>query len=63
MSNDPNRRSFLQATAGGLVVSSSLTSPDTRVTAANTETKHSIPVTGDVLRTTGQLSNDGKAII
>ena len=63
MSNDPNRRSFLQATAGGLVVSASLTSPDTRVTAANTETKHSIPVTGDVLRTTGQLSNDGKAIL
>ncbi|MDB4654693.1 FAD-dependent oxidoreductase, partial [Rubripirellula sp.] len=63
MNSDSTRRRFLQVTAGGLVVSSALTSPDTQVAGATEQVKRITPATGDVLRTTGELSNDGKAIL
>ena len=60
---DRSRRSFLKATAGGLVVSSSLTSPDTsRADTADVTTIRG-SVAGDVLRTHGSLSKDGQAIL
>ena len=62
MNNDSTRRRFLQVTTGGLVVSSALTSPDTRVAGATEKVKRVTSGTGDVLRTTGVLSDDGKAI-
>jgi hypothetical protein len=63
MNSDSTRRRFLQVTAGGLVVSSALTSPDTQVAGATEQVKRITPATGDVLRTTGEVSNDGKAIL
>ncbi|MCP4512913.1 MAG: FAD-dependent oxidoreductase, partial [Fuerstiella sp.] len=39
-----------------------MTSPDTRVARATEQVKRVSPSTGDVLRTAGKLSNDGKAI-
>ncbi|MDA7875101.1 FAD-dependent oxidoreductase [Rhodopirellula sp.] len=62
MNSDSNRRRFLQVTTGGLVVSSALTSPDTRVADATEQVKRVTSGTGDVLRTTGVLSDDEKAI-
>jgi hypothetical protein len=63
MNSDSTRRRFLQVTAGGLVVSSALTSPDTRVAGATEAVKQVNRLTGDVLRTAGELTNDGKAIL
>lgn len=51
-----SRRKFLKATAGGLVVSASLASPDTKPVSASVR-QHN-PVSGDVLRTSGTLSPD-----
>ncbi|WP_442505182.1 FAD-dependent oxidoreductase [Novipirellula sp. SH528] len=59
----PSRRTFLQATAGGLVVSASLTSPDTHAADAIGATRVANPVSGDVLQTRGKLSPDGRQLI
>ena len=56
--SDQSRRQFLQATAGGLFVSSSLTSPDTKAAEAADATRVPNPVAGDVLRTAGSLASD-----
>jgi len=63
INSDSTRRKFLQATAGGLVVSSALTSPDTSPARATEVVKRVNPMTGDVLRTAGELTNNGKAIL
>ncbi|HBV63019.1 MAG TPA: FAD-dependent oxidoreductase [Rhodopirellula sp.] len=63
MSNDSNRRRFMQLTAGGLVVSAALTSPDTTCAGSGSVTASVNPITGDVLRTSGQLSSDAKSMI
>lgn len=53
-----SRRAFLQqAATGGLVVSASLTSPDTAVAKAT----DGVAVEGAVLRTAGSLSTDGRS--
>ena len=57
--SEPSRRRFLQTTAGGLIVSASLASPDTRVARGVEATRVTNPVTGDVLRTLGGMSEDG----
>lgn len=58
-----SRRQFLHATAGGLIVSASATSPDTKATEAPPGTRIANPVAGDVLRTAGALSADRKSIV
>ena len=63
MSNDSNRRRFMQLTAGGLVVSAALTSPDTTSAGPGAATEAVNPITGNVLRTSGQLSLDAKSLI
>ena len=63
MSNDSSRRRFMQLTAGGLVVSAALTSPDTTSAGAGSVTEAVNPITGNVLRTGGQLSPDAKSIL
>lgn len=64
MSNtDQSRRQFLRTTAGGLVVSASLTSPDTRAADDATVNRVANPVAGDVLRTAGALSADRKTVV
>ncbi len=60
---DPSRRQFLQATTGGLVISASLASPDTTLVAGPRATRVANPVSGDVLRTTGQLSSDRQRLV
>tara|TARA_R110002073_G_scaffold220878_4_gene381037 strand:- start:3235 stop:4680 length:1446 start_codon:yes stop_codon:yes gene_type:complete len=61
--NTTSRRTFLQTTAGGLLVSASLTSPDTRVADANEATRLANPVSGDVLQTHASLAPDGQQLI
>ncbi len=56
----PSRRDFLQTTAGGLIVSASLTSPDTVAAEANPGTRVANPLSGDVLRTRAELSPDAQ---
>ena len=53
-----SRREFIQATAGGMLISTSLTSPD--ATAAVPGTSPSI---GNVVRTDGRLSSDGRQLL
>jgi hypothetical protein len=60
---EPSRRRFLQAAAGGLIVSSSLASPDTRAADGVDATRVANPVSGDVLRTHGRLSSDGRQLL
>lgn len=62
MQNESTRRRFLEVTTGGLIVSSSLTSPDTRIVSAGEQIRRVTPATGDVLRTSGNLSPDRKSI-
>ncbi len=59
---DHSRRQFLQATAGGLVLSSALTSPDAVADEQNA-TRVTNPVSGDVLQTHGVLSADGTQLV
>lgn len=59
----PSRRRFLQATTGGLVVSAALTSPDTSLAADAAANRIHNPVSGDVLRSAGQLSGDQKSLV
>jgi hypothetical protein len=54
-----SRRGFLRHAAGGLVISASLTAPDT--VQAQSQTPDS-PI-GSVLRTRGQLSSDGRTFL
>lgn len=61
-SQDPSRRHFLQATAGGLVVSASLASPDANAAGGNSGTRVVNPISGDVLRTQAELSPDGQVL-
>ena len=58
-----SRRQFLQATTGGLIVSASLTSPDTTAMAAPDAKRVANPVSGDVLRTAGAMSADRKSLV
>lgn len=58
-----SRRQFLRTTSSGLIVSASLTSPDTQAADAGGSTRVANPVAGDVLRTKGGLSEDGKALV
>jgi hypothetical protein len=58
-----SRRNFLQATAGGLFVSASLTSPDTKAAETNSGIRVANPVSGDVLRTQAELSPDGQYLL
>ncbi len=60
---DSSRRQFLKATAGGLIVSASLTSPDTRAADTAESTRVANPVSGDVLQTHGSISADGKQFL
>ena len=60
---DQSRRQFLQTTAGGLLVSASLTSPDVKADDDPAATRIPNPVTGDVLRTAGSLSADGRTLV
>lgn len=60
--SDPSRRRFLQAAAGGLIVSATLTSPDT-VCGDEAATRRVNAVAGDVLRTRAELSPDGKRLL
>ncbi len=59
---DHSRRQFLQATAGGLILSSALTSPDTAADE-NHAARVANPVSGDVLQTHGVLSADGTQLV
>ena len=59
MSPEPaNRRAFLKTAAGGLIVSSSLASPDVIADDGTNPAARQAPAEGDVLRTGGQLSSD-----
>ncbi|MEO2015803.1 MAG: FAD-dependent oxidoreductase, partial [Fuerstiella sp.] len=60
---DSSRREFLQVATGGLIVSASLASPDTKATDDINSTRVANPVSGDVLRTTGGLSADGRQLV
>ncbi|WP_372719688.1 FAD-dependent oxidoreductase, partial [Novipirellula sp.] len=57
-----SRRAFLQSAAGGVIVSASLTSPDTDA-AASEAIRVANPVSGDVLQTQGMLSADRRQLI
>lgn len=59
----PSRRRFLQTTAGGLVVSAAMTSPDTTASEAGGVTRVGNPVSGDVLQTRGTLSPDRSQLV
>lgn len=61
--SEPSRRRFLQTTAGGLIVSASLTSPDTVLADRAAASRIVNPVSGDVLRTHGSLSADKRQIL
>jgi len=63
LQHDQSRRSFLQATAGGLFVSASLASPDTALSAETDAVRESHPLTGDVLKTQGWFSPNGEKLI
>ena len=58
-----SRRSFVKASAGGLVISASLASPDTRASDLQDKNQISNPLTGDVLQTRGHLSSDASHLI
>ena len=58
-----SRRSFVKASAGGLVISASLASSDTRASDLQDKNQISNPVTGDVLQTRGRLSCDASHLI
>ncbi|WP_372726163.1 FAD-dependent oxidoreductase [Novipirellula sp.] len=58
-----SRRAFLQSAAGGVIVSASLTSPDTDAAAASEAIRVANPVSGDVLQTQGILSADHRQLI
>ncbi len=58
-----SRRQFLRTTSSGLIVSASLTSPDTQAADAGGSSRVANPVAGDVLRTNGGLSKDGKQLL
>ncbi|MFG0262794.1 MAG: FAD-dependent oxidoreductase [Novipirellula sp. JB048] len=58
-----SRRNFLQATAGGLVVSASLASPDTPAADTAMGTRVANPLSGDVLRTHAELSPDAQHLL
>ena len=58
---DPSRRDFIKGSAGALVVTASLKSPG--VSAANASPALPSSITGEVLRTDGRLSPDGKRLI
>jgi len=60
---DFSRRQFLRTTSSGLIVSASLTSPDTQAADAGGSSRVANPVAGDVLRTNGGLSKDGKQLL
>mgnify|MGYP002630786921 CR=1 FL=1 len=55
-----SRRTFLQTTAGGLLVSTSLAAPDAMRAVESQPTISSNSIIGDVLRTQGRLSTDGR---
>ncbi|TWU18773.1 FAD-dependent oxidoreductase [Allorhodopirellula heiligendammensis] len=59
---EPSRRNFLQATAGGLIVSASLTSADTNAAEAGPAVRVANPLSGDVLRTRAELSPDAQVL-
>ena len=59
----PSRRQFLQATTAGWVVSAALTSPDTRAADVAGATLVANPVSGDVLRTRGELAAGGQSLV
>ncbi len=64
MINSANsRRSFIQTAVGGWVVSASLTSPDTRADQAPQAARTANPISGDILRTSGRLSEDGRYLL
>lgn len=58
-----SRRQFLQTTSSGLIVSASLASPDTQAADGEDSLRVANPVAGDVLRTKGGLSVDGKQLL
>lgn len=61
--SDTSRREFLQATAGGLLVSASFAAPETTAAEGVAHTRVANPVSGDVLQTHGQLSLDGRQFV
>lgn len=60
---DSNRRKFLKRTVGGLLLSSTLASPDTVLGVDSKQTRTPNPVAGDVLQTQGQLTQDNLQIL
>lgn len=60
---DPSRREFLQASAGVLMVSASLASPDTKAANKSEPTRVANPISSDVFRTDGHLSIDGRRLV
>ena len=60
---DDSRRRFCRLAVGGWVVSASLTSPDTQAVHAADAQRIANPISGDVLRTSGRLSGDGKYLL
>lgn len=62
-SNSASRRRFLLSSAGGLILSASLASPDTVSADELGTTRVANPVSGDVLQTRGKLSADNKQLL
>lgn len=60
---DSSRREFLQVATGGLIVSATLASPDTKTMGEVNSTRVANPVSGDVLRTKARLSADGRQLV
>ncbi|MCO8124572.1 FAD-dependent oxidoreductase [Stieleria sp. TO1_6] len=58
-----SRRNFLQTTAGGLVVSAALTSPDTQAAESSEGIRVANPLGGDVLRTQAELSPNAQTLL
>lgn len=58
-----SRRSFLRRGAGGLIVTASLAAPETQADGDAGAARVVNPVAGDVLRTAGHLSDDGRQLI
>lgn len=58
-----SRRDFLRTATGGLLISAALTAPETRADEGTGTTRLLNPVSGDVLRTEGQISADGQHLI
>ena len=63
MNKQTQRRRFMQLSAGGLFVSATLASPDTKAEVPGSDLKKINPVTGDVLRTAGRLTEDATSIL